>query len=577
MVYKKEQWGTDKIMLKTWFCLANDFEAFYGPSAFQDAKNALVSGIKEFRAYKWPARSQVKPHLFKCMAQLENLNKRYRYEDDLYTDAQLETMAKDKFLETQTRVSLPLTLTPTVRMWLVEARKICTSILGEYSEEEHFSLCRFGKRACVGVPKSKSYLDFKLGHPLTSSKYHIAWFTKYLETDPLLTEIVKPKGLVECDTLALAFAPKSFKARRTICANTLVGSFYTYGLGKVFQERLAGVGLDIRSLQLRHGHLAKKNSRSRDLVTADLSSASDSLSRELLRRLLPAKWYSATIRGSIPYVRIDGERVRLSSVLTMGLGHTFPLQTLIYYALLKSLVNLVKPRLKFVSVYGDDLIYPRQIHKYVRKLFPHIHLILNEDKTYVEDFFRESCGNDYCRGVDVRPHQPEGGRELYCRKGISTFLYKLLNGLKRKWTEVEIPLTLDYLLTEIYHFSDEGVLQVPSSFPDGSGLKTDYPSRASLYKPVVWNRFGWTFESLTTHSGFRKVRNQLPYYWERLRSSNNLEIDDESFESVPSDEPILVWRKIQNPHGRGRVLQAGVMRKDDISYGSHQRRINEWV
>lgn len=570
--------GTDGVMVKTWLHLVSDFERLYGHDLASRHKNLLLRGdIAGFREAKWPSRSNLPVHLQKCLIQLENLFKRYHFSSDLYTDSQLQDMATEKFVATQERVALPLKLTPITRRVLREARRLAAEVLGEYSEEEHFQNCRFGKRACVGLPRHKSYLDLKLKQALTGSEGHHKWFERYLETDTILTAACAKSKRTVCDTLTLAFAPKSYKAKRTILKNTLIGSFYTYGLGKVIQDRLSGVGLDITSLQVRHGELARKASRDRKLVTADLSSASDSLSRQLLRMILPSKWYHAVVFGIIPFVKIGRRRIRMSSVLTMGMGQTFPLQTLVFYVLLKAIANLEGSKQRFVSVYGDDLIYPRHLHRFVREIFPNIHLILNEDKTYVEDFFRESCGYDYCRGVAVRPHQPEGGRELYSRKGYSSFLYKLYNGLKERWDVSEISETLDFLFQTLYFESDEGVYQVPPSFPDSVGIRTQTVNHGPTWSDVNFRDQAWYFHCLAFPPGFRKVEYQLPYYWEKLRSSH--EVGDHSLWDEPSDSLLLMWRYAYRRKGnkKERYLQAGVARKDLLLESSQRRRTNEWV
>lgn len=547
--------STDECMRKLYIHLVSDFRTRFGQQYAAAPLGAFLSGgIKMLRGYAFPSRCCVSPDIFKADYQLEALFKRYRFKDDVYTDQELLDMAKEKFLGTQVRLAKGFTVTPLIHQVLVEARRFAKDILGEYSVEEHRALCQFGKRACVGTGFAESTLDVKLSKPLTGSQEHIRWFKNYLNTDELLRDAIKeasgkrrPSYRV-CDTLTMSHVPKSFKALRGIIPDTLLGSFYTNGLGKLLSKRLRSAGLDIRVLQQRHGILAQKNSRTRKFVTADLSAASDSLTPHLLRRVLPLPWYRAAVYGRIPHIDLLGDRVRMETVLTMGLGHTFPLQTLVFYCLLKAIGRLALGRDVYVSVYGDDLIYPRKIHRYVAAIFPKVGLLLNGDKTYVEDYFRESCGSDFYRGSDVRPFSPEGEYQLKHGLHYGQFLYKILNGLRRRWDASQIPRTIEFLKCEIILHVGE-ILYVPPSFPDTSGYKVFEHDGAYLcaYHEPDRNTFSNRFTFIQQRNKRRESLSQCCYYWEWLRERSHIEIAHDY--SDPSDTPILMvknyykWRK----------------------------------
>lgn len=557
---EKKLYSTDVVMKKLWLHLVTDFRNAHGIGYSQHAQREFIeNGVKGLRLYKFPYRSQVSPYLFKTEYQLENLFKRYRFKDDLFSDSELVDMAYEKFEATQERVATPLRITTVLFRVLQRARGIISDILGEFSENEHIGLCRFGKRACVGHSYSRSYLDLKFATSFSGSHDHIEWFNNtVLPGDKILQEVlsrVEAKGLPRytvCDTLTLSLVPKSYKALRSIIPDTLIGSYYTYGLGRLLQAKLLSAGLDIRHLQKRHGIEAKRSSITRYLATADLSAASDSISVELLRRLLPSKWFRAILRGRINRVQVGDKVVTMSSVITMGLGHTFPLQTLIFYALLKAIGELVTGRSVYISVYGDDLLYPSYLHRYVRCIFPKLHLILNGDKTYVTDQFRESCGSDYYRGSDVRPFQPEGEFQLLSRQPYAAYLYKLLNGLCRRWDPVEIPNTIDFLKGELI-LSNKEIFQVPPSFPDGAGFKVDRPYDDYFYAPVNYDAKSkqmWVFNYLHVCADHRIVKNQLPYFWEALRQQS-LDVSEQHPWDKEVDNPILHWpRKTRIVRGR---------------------------
>lgn len=574
----KHTFDTDECMKSLYFHLDRDFRAFYKVQGLDEPLELIMAGrIKEFRELTWASRSNLPPHLFKWLYQLETLYKRYRFKDDAYTDEELYAKSFNSFMATQARVGTPLQMTPFVLRVVKEARNIIRDVLGEYSLEEHQNACKFGKRACKGHEYRKSYLDLKVSGPITGSVEHIGWFKKYLLSDQQLADIIhttlEKGGQYEvCSHLSLALVPKNWKSLRPVKPQTLLGTFITNGLGTVLTKRLLAVGLNIKRLQETHKRLVKRASTDGliheqwRLVTADLSAASDSISWELLCRLLPRKWLRAVMHGCARYVTdVSGNSHRLSSVATMGDGHTFPLQTLIFYSLIKAVGKLKGYPDAFVSVYGDDLIYPRTLHEMVVHTLRCLHFNLNKEKTYATGSFRESCGSDCYRGIDVRPFSPEGEHRHYSAGPYAAFLYKLLNGLLRRWEWEELPSTVDYLLSELW-FAAGDIFCVPPSYPDYAGVRVSKPFNNDirlsqpLYHP---KKQQWSFRCLHETFKDRIVVRQDIYLWEHLRQkagslldqafdafhpgSNPAWNDDIEQWTSCEDLPVLSWRKTKPP------------------------------
>lgn len=575
-------YDTDETMRKLWISLLGDFRANLGWPTFCEGQCSMLNdSLKGFRNLEWPAKSQAPVPVFKALYQLENLFKRYRFRDDAYTDEELQKAFEEKFLATQIRLSNPLVVTPVVHRVLQVARRKCREILGTYSSDMHYELSRFGKRACFGVPYRESYLDVKMLR-LTGSAGHIKWFREgLLSGDTLLSECVLRSVTTECPTLVMSTVPKSYKALRGIMPNTVLGSVYTAGLGRLLENKLRDAGLDIRRLQEKHRRLAREYSRTRECATADLSAASDSISSELLRWILPARWYHVSMLGRIPYVSLGSTTIRMQTVITMGLGHTFPLQTLIFYCLLYAIAELKGASTRKVSVYGDDLIYPAKMHRIVSYVFSRVGLILNQDKTYVRDNFRESCGGDFYRGCDVRPYQPEGRHGILTRRAYGAFLYGICNGLRRRWDEEEIRSTLEWLYNELY-LSQTEVFQVPPSFPDSAGVITQTVKRDARFLAPVWGLQQWAFKYLRAVSKRRFVPFQMPYYWEALRPKDESDEQPSSWDDV-ADTPQLIWQKtryakfVKTSNGkRVRMLTPHVPAKGTSELHIQSGVISEW-
>lgn len=528
-------YDSDRLMLGLWKTLCQDFRSAHGtPEYAAGASDALDASVANFRKYKFPDRLEAPVFTFKTEYQLENLFKRYVFKEDAYTDMELEERTNEKFLSFQkhlaTRKVRPAGCYPVLQY----ARKLVRSILGPYSLEEHMSKCRFGKRACKGTPARNAYLDSKLGS-LSGSHEHIRWFYEdYLPTDPVLSAAVssvsKDANPLLCTDLDMTNVPKSWKIKRGICPNTSIGSFYTYGLGALIQDRLDSIGLRITKLQRIHGRLAKRYSRSRSHVTADLSNASNSFYFELLCQLLPRDWLRAVKFGRIRTTNVNGSLCYTESFMLMGIGYTFTLQTLLFHSLIKAVQHFSREEKGIVSVYGDDLIYPRSIHDNVRILFESLGFQLNEDKTFVQSYFRESCGSDFYRGSDVRPFQPEGVHQMLKPQPFVLKCYQIINGLLARWDEKTIPQTIRYLVSEILRV-DNVILQVPPHFPDYSGFRV-YRLREEFWLPWVqptvdveascdYQRFEYKFLSYIQRPHKRPVLSEYAYYWESLRSSAN--------------------------------------------------------
>lgn len=572
---------TDTVMRKIWLCVSDDLQdALGGNSKIRDYTNVVLNSACDARDFVWPGLFQADPYLFKCVYQAQNFFKRYKFKVDKYTHAELETLSVGKFFSTQDRISNRYVRTKLLDLVLNGARNHASRILGTYDLEEHQSLCRFGKRAVQGLPYKESYLDTKIRMGYSGSEGHISFFKRYLESDDLLKGHFDSSSNYDLRTcLKLALVPKSYKALRVILPDTLSGSFYTAGLGAYLVRKLRTEGLDISSLQNRHRYLVNRASVTGNLVTADLSSASDSISLQLLEDILPGEWYNSSILGRIPECEYKGILRPLNSPLTMGLGHTFPLQTLVFYALLKSIGDLSgKPY--FISVYGDDLVYSRHMHRYVALIFPKLHLILNGDKTYVTVPFRESCGSDFYRGVDVRPFSFEGEYTDLTGHRYQAFLHTVFNGLRRRWSWQELPRTKSFLLSELARYGK--IFQIPPSYPDYAGIHTDKPEKGIMYHDIDLHAKTWSskFKVLGISAPLRRVSYEFPYYWERLRTSLDVTEPYDPYSDI-SDSLIFRFRKRKKRGGNTRkegwyLLEPCVSVKGHSKLLEQDARTSKW-
>lgn len=559
----RSKYDTDWCMKKLFSCLISDSLVAWGGEKVFDIPVDVTQDIRDYcfpSKFCWNDAYKLKWHY-----QLESFLQRYRFKDEPLDNEGLGKVTMDKFRKNLLRVSKVRIGTPLTDPVIGLAKQKIAHILGDFCEEELMQVCKFGTRSTVGNPLAKSYLDLKLYGPITGSARQIDWFRSvYLPTDPILSEIMVDAKYQSVFGLKVTLVPKSYKIKRPILANTLIGNFHSAGLGDMLVSRLKDEGLDIKRLQDKHRRIVKGFSVDRSHVTADLSAASDSITVDLVQRLLPKDWYEALNLDTFPVIEVEGKFLPNPCFCTMGIGYTFPLQTLIFYSLLLAIKELAQCSKGFCSVYGDDLIYPTGIHKYVVVIFPLLGFQLNMDKTYAEEHFRESCGADFCRGVDVRPFKPMATCERLSKYDYSRFIYKLINGLLERWNHVEVPKSLYFLYGELCNSMME-ILVVPPSFPATAGIKVDKPwhSPLPLFTSIPKWKYrkktgtcSWVFDRLSDRGSNRTVRRQLPYYWDKLRSFP----EDEPVHCYASSRDVIDWIRVKNGTLVPYVTRKGVQK-----------------
>ena len=223
------------------------------------------------------------------------------------------------------------------------------------------------------------------------------------------------------DGSILFTVPKNADIDRVAAKEPDFNVFIQKALGNQIRYFLKRMGIDLND-QSRNGELARRGSVDGSLATLDLSSASDSVTVELVRQLLPPDWFYYLDAARSHVVDVDGVIHTLSMFSSMGNGFTFELESLIFYALARSVTYLTGIG-GSISVYGDDIIVPTQAAPYLQHLLRCVGFLVNADKSFVDGPFRESCGSYWHAGVNVKP--------FFLKGPIATVtdLIKLLNQL----------------------------------------------------------------------------------------------------------------------------------------------------
>ena len=379
---------------------------------------------------------------------------------------------------------------------LIRAKHLVHQVLGTFDLEEMYNDARNSGGTSLGVSYNDTSQEAKFTLPLTVTTRAEPYLRDYLTYDNNLRRAIENfndarplDGWFEIvDGSRATTVDKTTEKRRFICIEPTGNMFFQQGIMKMIYKRLRKVGLDVRVLPDRHKQLAKESSISSLNATIDWSSASDCVSIELLRWLLPPAWFDIiwTMRCDVSF--LNGIAHPLSMISTMGNAVTFPLETLVFWAIAKCTIytinnsdNTMFPRwdhqLECCSVFGDDCILPDYAVQDYLRIMEGVGFIVNDEKScYGPTQFRESCGGDYLAGYDVRPFTlkaPESPR----LSSLEPWLYIITNALVQKYISYfgELSYVYDKELWKtifgLFRKHKIKVKLVPAYFPDDSGLK----------------------------------------------------------------------------------------------------------
>lgn len=199
----------------------------------------------------------------------------------------------------------------------------------------------------------------------------------------------------------IQFVPKDAKTDRPIGIEPHGNIFVQLGLGNLLRRQLRRYGLNLDNQADKNRQLASR-AQKEGLSTIDLSSASDTISLELVWLLLPPDWAYLLDLARTGWSKCDGRLYKLEKFSAMGNGYTFELESLIFMALARACGD------DDAVSFGDDIIVRREVSPLLIATLNLFGFSVNERKTYLAGRFFESCGADYHDGVNVRPFYLRG-------------------------------------------------------------------------------------------------------------------------------------------------------------------------
>jgi hypothetical protein len=299
------------------------------------------------------------------------------------------------------------------------------SDLGDFSIEKPNEVPKHGPGAVSDLKRGMSKYSFR---DWPSKLESIFPFDAYAVHDFMCSEGIEPvvPGRNREVPSKLISVPKTQKSPRLIAAEPSQYQWIQQLVRNQLEARIKES--DIRhSVSFRSQEpnqiAAMRGSINGDIVSIDLSSASDRLTCWVVERFARSNWTlldrlhacrTRWVRNSVD--PNEWSYLRLNKYSTMGSAVIFPLQTIIYACLaVAAVIATSKPHSSLlfeqtiedaslrVRVFGDDILLPKSAYECMHRLLAAMGLKVNIDKTYTGSNFRESCGVDAFRGENVSP------------------------------------------------------------------------------------------------------------------------------------------------------------------------------
>lgn len=313
----------------------------------------------------------------------------------------------------------------------------------------------------------------------------------------------------------IAFVPKNYKTARTIACEPQGVLPFQLACDSLIKRALLKLGINLAD-QSRNQLLSKIASISDLHCTIDLANASDSLTIPVLEFLLPSSFFDLFMRLRSPFYKSTYGTGRYSKFASMGNGLTFPLETLVFSSIVLACGDDLRGD---SSVYGDDIIVSRQNLDAVVSTLKFIGFDTNRDKTFTHGPFRESCGANWYRGVDVTP--------FYLRTKITTKsdLCLVINSLSERFQGHNLLL----LLSECVKAQGLPIIPPVHDYRTGVIVSISTAYRFKIFRFDAVARNGSWYHGLTYLSLFERPQTEkaLPgaskargmYYWLLFRQS----------------------------------------------------------
>lgn len=304
-------------------------------------------------------------------------------------------------------------LDPDMNKWLSRCESFIRRALGPFHKfmEEIPYLIRVTDGATSTRSRRQSLPYLKVSKKLMcseGSKAYLQALSQYYGYGSLRLE--------RCSLNRVETVPKNWKTHRTIACEPTGNMPLQLAFDSYAKRRLRRYGVDLK-FQSRNQEMARLGSIDNSFCTIDLKNASDTVSFNTVAWLFPDPWFrylndvrSTHYKGAFGY----GLYSKFSS---MGNGSTFCIETLVFASACYAVGS------KQFVVYGDDIVIEGELFEDLCRILRFLGFVINQDKSFSNGPFRESCGKHWWKGIDVTPFY------LRWETGMKPEFCHVINGL----------------------------------------------------------------------------------------------------------------------------------------------------
>jgi hypothetical protein len=326
----------------------------------------------------------------------------------------------------------PSSLTNGDGVWLLHATRCkIYEILADFSPNEWMDGCSWGPGVTTRIKgdQASSYNKFQFETGITRDLYAFIkpWFAEAFPLCALHLWSSSAGHVNDGFTFevgnVIVTVPKNSKTDRVIAIEPGWNLWFQKGLGAMIRRRLGRLGVNLNN-QSKNQQFSHEGAFLGHLATVDFSSASDSISREVVRDLLPHDWFTMLDVTRSKIGRDGKTLVQWEKFSSMGNGFTFELESLIFYAAACAVCDRLGLSKADLSVFGDDVIIPVEAFALFSEFCGELGFTVNSSKSFSSGCFRESCGSHYFGVLDCKP--------VYLKGRLTTVqsLYKLINAIR---------------------------------------------------------------------------------------------------------------------------------------------------
>lgn len=220
--------------------------------------------------------------------------------------------------------------------------------------------------------------------------------------DPLL----RLKRDFPIETNRYCEVPKTSWKNRGICVESTRSQLEQQGIGVTLRKHLILRGFDLSNQWRQNITL----SRQKDSITLDLSSASDLVSKHLMRLICVSRtskrWLLLMENARSKFTHVPDGLVEAESFASMGNGFCFVNLTMVCMSVVFAAIRMMRPELRSgnprrtmsiyrdtTSVFGDDIVVTRDLAPYVSYVLSACGLRVNYKKSSFGGNLKETCGS----------------------------------------------------------------------------------------------------------------------------------------------------------------------------------------